>query len=133
MSSDQPLYRKALLAWQDELEKQYKAILEDKQSSLRNGFLKKLREMFGPSHAIEVEGENDPNDMALSAVIEGLRFLSFRTPAGNINIVFVMRCPRCGHQMPSAPLTRLADLGRELTNLAMSGSLSNHECSVGSE
>lgn len=94
MSSNLPLYQKALLAWQDELEKQYKATLDDKHSRLRDRFLKKLREMFGPVHVIEIKEEDDRNDLVLSAVIEGLRFLAFRTPPGDIKVVFLMVCPR---------------------------------------
>jgi hypothetical protein len=133
MSSNLPLCHKALLAWQDELEKRYKATLEDKQSRLRDRFLKKLTEMFGPAHIIRLDDEDDPNDLILGAVIEELRFLAFRTSLGDIKVVFLMPCSRCGHQMPSGPLTSLADLGKELTTLSMSGTLSNHECSAEGE
>lgn len=130
MSSNLPLYHKALLAWHDEVEKQYKAMLEDKLTKLSEGVRRKMSEMFGPQYIIQVESrDDDPYDSVLEAEVENLRFLAFRSRGGGINIVLLMRCPRCDHQMPSNSLTRLADLGRELLQFELSGSLSNHECS----
>lgn len=130
MSRNLPLYHKALLAWQRELERQHREALEDKRTTLRDGFLNKLSEMFGPDHGIEMV--DNLNETVQRAVIEDLNFLAFRTPPGNIHIVLLVPCPRCGHQMPSGALTRLADLGRELLQLETSGALSNHECPASS-
>lgn len=124
------LYRKALLAWREELEKQRKAALEDRQTGLRERMRRKLEGIFGSGHVIEMEDEHDPDDLVLKAIIEGLHFLAFRSSAGDINIVLLMPCPHCGFQMTSEPLKSLADLGRDLLLLEMSGKLSNHECSA---
>lgn len=129
-----PLYQKALLAWHDELERQYQAALEDRLTRLRDGTRRKMAEMFGPEYAVRVEArDDDPYDAVLEAEVENLRFIAFRGRGGGINISLLMPCPRCGHQMPSGPLTRLADLGRELTNLAAGSALSSHECVAGGE
>lgn len=134
MSSNLPLYYKALLAWHDELEKQYRATLEDKLTKLRDGARRKMVEMFGPEHVIQIEDrDDDPYDSVLEAEVENLRLIAFRSRGGGINISLLMKCPRCGHQIPSSPLTRLADLGRELLRFEMSRSLSEHECSEESE
>jgi hypothetical protein len=133
MSSNASLFHKALIAWRGELEKQHEAALADKRTKLRDGLRRKLEERFGTEHFIELEDEDDPNDLVLRAVIENLRFLAFRSPEGAINVVLLMPCPRCGHQMPSNPLTRLADLGRELLQFDMSGTLSHHECQTGDD
>lgn len=129
MSRNPSLLHKALRAWRGELERQHKAALADKRTKLRVGLRRKLEEMFGPEHVVELEDKDDPNDLALGAMIENMRFLAFRSPEGIINVVLLMPCPRCGHQMPSSPLTRLADLGRELLQFDMSGILSGHQCS----
>lgn len=133
MSRNPSLLHKALLAWRGELERQHEAALADKRVKLRDGLRRKLEEMFGPHHVIELEDEDDPSDSVLGAVIENLRFLAFRSPEGAINVVLLMPCPRCGHQMPSGPLTRLADLGRELLQFDMSGILGSHECLAGDD
>jgi hypothetical protein len=129
MSHRLPLYHKALLAWRHELEKQYRAILEDKETPLRERLRRKLAEITGYEYIIEVEDRNDdPYDAVLGAKVENLNFLAFRSPEGVINVVLLMPCPHCDHQMPSDPLTRLADLGRELLQFDMHGTLSNHQC-----
>ena len=129
MSDRLPLYHKALLAWRHELEKQHRATLEDKETPLREGLRRKLAEITGYEYIIEVEDRNDdPYDAVLGAKVENLNFLAFRSPEGAINVVLLMPCPHCGHQMPSDPLTRLADLGRELLQFDMRGTLSNHQC-----
>ena len=128
MSRNSSLFHKALLAWRGELEKQHEAALADKRTNLRDGLRRKLEEMFGTEHFIELEDEDDPNDLVLRAMIENLRFLGFRSPEGIINVVLLMPCPRCAHQMPSSPLTRLADLGRELTQFGMTGIIGEHQC-----
>jgi hypothetical protein len=134
MSSNLPLYYKALLAWHDELEKQYIATLEDRLTKLRDGTRQKIAEMFGPEYVVQVENrDDDPYDSVLEVEVENLRFIAFRSRGGGINISLLMECPRCGHQMPSNPLTHLADLGRELLRFETSGSLSDHECSEESE
>ena len=128
MSRKLSLYHKALLAWKDELKQQQKAILEDKQTKLRDGLHRKLIEMVGPGHAIELEDEDDSEDLVLEAMVENLKFLGFRCPTGEINVILVLPCPNCKHRMTSYPLTRLADIGRELLQLEMTGRLSNHDC-----
>jgi hypothetical protein len=110
MSRNPSLFHKALLAWRDELERQHEAALTDKRTKLRDGMRRKLEKMFGTEHLIELE-DDDRNDLVLRAVIENLLFLAFRSPEGAINVVLLMPCPRCGHQMPSSPLTRLANNG----------------------
>lgn len=66
MSDRLPLYHKALLAWRHELEKQYKAILEDKEMPLREGLRRKLVGIIGYEYTIEVEDRNDdPYDAVL--------------------------------------------------------------------
>lgn len=85
--------------------------------------------MFGAEHAVEV-WDSDPHDLVLWAEIEGLRFLGFRGPDDSINVVLLVKCSRCGHEMSSDTLTSLTDLGRELTQFDMTGALSNHECSA---
>jgi hypothetical protein len=127
--SDRPLYYRALLAWRHELEEQRRKALEDKETPLSDGLRRKLTTIFGPEHVVSVEvRHDDSHDLVRGAEVEGLRFLGFRSPEGTINVVLLMPCPHCGHQMPSAPLTRLADLGRELVQFDMHGTLSNHQC-----
>lgn len=134
MGGNLPLHQKALLAWHDELERQHRAALEDRLTRLRDGTRRKMAEMFGPEYVVRVESrDDDPYDAVLEAEVESLRFVAFRGRGGGINISLLMKCPRCGHQMPSDPLTRLADLGRELLQFETSGSLSGHQCSEGSE
>jgi hypothetical protein len=128
MNRNPSLFHKALIAWRDELGRQHEAALVDKQTGLRYGLRRKLEEMFGTEHFIELEDEDDPSDLVLRAVIENLRFLAFRSPEGTINVVLLMPCPRCSHQMPSRPLTRLGDLGRELTQFGMTGIIGEHQC-----
>jgi hypothetical protein len=128
MSHKQPLYQKALLAWRGELEKQRASILKDKQTKLRDAMHQKLAEICGVEYDIEMEGLHAKDELVLGAVIENLNFLAFRSPAGDINIVLLIPCPRCRHQMTSDPLTSLVDLGRELLQFEMKGTLSDHEC-----
>jgi hypothetical protein len=128
MSSNPSLFHKALIAWRVELEKQHETTLADKRTKLHDGLRRKLEEMFGTEHFIELEDEDDPDDLVLRAVIENLRFLAFRSPEGGINVVLLMPCPRCNHQMPSRPLIWLADLGRELTQFGMTGIVGEHQC-----
>lgn len=128
MSHKLSLYHKALMAWKGELEQQQQARLEDKRTKLRDGLPRKLTEIIGPEYVIELEDEDDPDDIVLEAMVENLNFLGFRGPAGEINIILVMECPNCGQRMASNALTRLADLGQELSQLAMSGWLSTHQC-----
>jgi len=130
MSNRLPLYHKALLAWRHELEKQHRAILEDKETPLREGLRRKLVGIIGYEYIIEIEDRNDdPYDAILGVKVENLHFLAFRSTEGAINVVLLMPCPHCGHQMPGDPLTHLADLGRELLQFDMSGRLSSHQCS----
>jgi hypothetical protein len=129
MSRKLSLYHKALIEWKGELKKQQQAILEDKRTKLRDGLHRKLSEIVGPEHVVELEDEDDPDDLVLEAMVENLNFLGFRGPTGEINVILVLPCPNCGHRMTSNPLTQLADLGRELLQLEMTGKLSNHECS----
>ncbi len=85
--------------------------------------------MFGHEHIVEVEiRDDDPYDLVLRATVDNLRFIGFRSPDGSINIVLLMKCHHCGHEMPSDPLRGLADLGRALLQLDMSGTLSTHQC-----
>lgn len=128
MSRNLSLYHKALIEWKGELEKKQQAILADKRTKLRDGLLRKLTEIAGTEYVIELEDEDDPDDLVLEAMVENLNFLSFRGSAGEINVILVLPCPNCEHRMTSNPLTRLADLGKELLELEMSGRLSNHEC-----
>lgn len=129
MSGRLALYHKALLAWRQELEERQKVALEDKGTPLGEGLRRKLEALVGPEYAVELEVKtDDPRDLVLPAEVERLRFLGFRSPEGAINVVLLMPCPRCGHQMPSAPLSRLADLGRELLQFDMHGKLSDHQC-----
>lgn len=128
MSRKLSLYHRAVLAWRDELEKQREATLADKRTKLRDGLRRKLTEMFGPEHQIEMEGERDSDDVVLEAMVENLNFLGFRDPAGEINVILTLPCPNCMNRMTSIPLNQLADVGRELLQLEMTGRLSNHEC-----
>jgi hypothetical protein len=128
MSRNLSLFQKALLAWRGELERQHEAALADRRTKLRDGMRRKLEEMFGTEYLIELEEDDDPKDLVLRAVIENLLFLAFRGSEGAINVVLLMPCPRCGYQMPSSPLTRLADLGRELTQFGMTGIIGEHQC-----
>jgi hypothetical protein len=130
MSRKQSLYRKALIKWKGELEKKQKATLEDKRTKLRDGLHQKLAEIVGPEYVVKIkDAADDSEDLMLEAVVDYLDFIGFRGPAGEINVILVVLCPRCGHNMPSNPLTVLTDLGRELLRLEMTGNLGDHECS----
>lgn len=129
MSDNHTLHHKALLAWRRELERQSRKALEDKATPLHEGLRRKLVEMFGTEYAVEVEvRDDDPYDLVLSAEVDGLRFIGFRSPDGSINVVLLKKCSRCEHEMPSNPLTNLSDLGRELTQFGMTGSVGEHRC-----
>jgi hypothetical protein len=128
MTQKQPLYQKALLAWRQELMLQRDSMLKDKQAKLRDRMCQKLEEMFGADYPITIEGAHAKDDLVLGAVVEDLNLLAFRDAQGNINIVLLVLCPRCGHQIAGDPLTRLADLGRELLELDMKGTIGDHEC-----
>lgn len=128
MSGKQPLYQKALLAWRQELKARHDSMLKGKGMKLRNALQQKLAEMFGSDYLIELEGAHAEEEIVLGAVIENLNFLAFRHSSGDIDIVLLVLCPRCGHQMASDPLTRLFDLGRELLQLEMNGMIGEHEC-----
>lgn len=128
MTSKQSLYQKALLAWRGELVTQHESMLKDRQTKMRDALRQKLTEMFGSDYPIEMEGAHPKEELVLGVVIEDLNFLAIRGPSGSIDVVLLVLCPRCGHQMPSAPLTRLADLGRELLDLEMKGVVGEHEC-----
>jgi hypothetical protein len=128
MTREQSLYQEALLAWRRELVAQHELMLKDRQTKMRDALRQKLTEMFGPDYPIEMEGAHAKEELVLGAVVEDLNFLAIRGPSGGINVVLLVLCSRCGHQMPSAPLTRLADLGRELLDLEMKGIVGEHEC-----
>lgn len=128
MSQKQPLYQKALLAWRGELEKQRASILKDKQTKLRDAMSQKLAEICGAEYDIEMEGVHARDELVLGAVVENLNFLALRGSSGAINVILLVPCPRCHYQMTSTPLTCLADLGRELLQFEMKGTLSDHEC-----
>lgn len=128
MTRKHSLYQKALLAWRGELVTQQESILKDKQTKMRDALRQKLIEMFGSNYPIEIESAHAKEELVLGAVIEGLNFLAIRGPAGGISVVLLVPCSRCGHQMPSASLTSLADLGRELLQFEMNGTLRDHEC-----
>lgn len=128
MARKQSLYQKALLARRGELVAQRESMLKDKQTKMRDALRQKLTEMFGADYQIEIEGAHAKEELILGAVIEDLNFLAIRGPGGDISIVLLVPCSRCGHQMPSASLTRLADLGRELLQFEMNGMLRDHEC-----
>lgn len=131
MSDSPPLHYKALLAWREDLERRRKEALADKEMPLGEGLRRRLTGMFGAEHAVEIEAwKDDPYDLVLWAEVEGLRFLGFRGPDDRINVVLLVKCLRCGHEMSGNPLTSLADLGRELTQFDMTGALDNHECSI---
>lgn len=128
MSDRESLYQKALLAWRRELVAQHESALKDKGAKLRDALQQKLVDMFGSDHQIELEGTHANEEIILGAVIENLNFLALRRNAGDINIVLMIPCSRCGYQMPSEFLTCLADLGRELLQFEMKGTLGEHEC-----
>lgn len=129
MSDNNSLLHKALLAWRRELERQCRNAFKDKATPLREGLRRKLVEMFGTEYTVEVEvRDDDPYDLVLSAQVDGLRFIGFRSPDGSINVVLLKKCSHCEHEMPTNPLTSLADLGRELTQFGMTGSVGEHRC-----
>jgi hypothetical protein len=128
MTHNQSLYQKALLAWRQELVAQHDSTLKDKRMKMRDALRQKLEEMFGSDYPIELEDEHTQEEIILGAVIENLNFLALRRAAGDIHIVLMIPCPHCGYQMPSDSLTCLADLGRELLQFEMKGTLGKHEC-----
>jgi len=128
MTRKQSLYQKALLAWRRELVTRHESMLKDQQTKLRDALRQKLTGMFGTDYSIEVEEPHPQEELVLGAVIENLNFLGIRGPDGGINVVLLIQCSCCGHQMPSTSLTRLADLGRELLQFEMNGTLWDHEC-----
>lgn len=133
MSHKLSLYQRALLSWRQELVKQEQAAHKDKQTKLHERLRQRLEEMFGTEHLIEIEIVDDPTDLVLGAAIENLNFLAFRRSTSDIQIVLLIPCPRCGQQMASDPLRCIADLGRELLQFEMNGTLITHECSVHQE
>ncbi len=128
MSQKQPLSQKALLAWRQELASRRDSMIKDKQFNLRYRMFQKLQEMFGSDYPMEMEGLHAQDDLVLGAVVDGLNFLAFRDSHGYINIVLLVLCPQCKHQIMSDPLTHLAELGRELLQLQMKGTIDDHEC-----
>jgi hypothetical protein len=128
MSDRKPLYQKALLAWRRELVARHETTLKDKGMKMRDALRQKLVDMFGSDYQIELEGTHVKEEIILGAVIENLNFLALRRAAGDIHIVLMIPCSHCGYQMPSNSLTCLADLGRELLQFEMKGTLGEHEC-----
>lgn len=130
MNPKQSLYEKALLAWRQELKAQLDSILKDKQTNLHDRMQHKIEEMFGLDYPIEIETASAQDNPVLGAVVDGLNLLAVKGPSGAIIIVLLVPCLRCGYQMASKPLTRLADLGRELLEFEMKGTIGEHECSA---
>lgn len=128
MSNKLSLYRIALLAWRQELMAQAEEISVYKEMTIRDGLRRKLKELFGTGHEIELDTEGGPNDPVLGAVVDGLHFLGIRCEDGRIKITMLIRCARCGHQMPSKFLHNISDLGQQLLEFEMSGILNDHEC-----
>jgi hypothetical protein len=128
MTRNKSLYQTALLAWRRELVARHESTLKDKGTKMRDALRQKLVDMFGSDYQIELEGTHTKEEMILGAVIENLNFLAFRRAAGNIHVVLMIPCSHCGYQMPSDSLTCLADLGRELLQFEMKGTLGEHEC-----
>lgn len=128
MTHKQSLYQQALLAWRRELVTRHESVLKDRQTKMRNALRQKLTEMFGTDYSIEMEEPHAQEELILGAVIENLNFLGIRGSDEGINVVLLIPCSRCGHQMPSTYLTCLAGLGRELLQFEMNGTLRDHKC-----
>ena len=127
----QSLYSQALLAWRGELGEVLEEQRRYKGLSLCDGLPRKLEEVFGPGHMIEVEAGGKPDDPVRGATVDGLPFLGVRRREGNIDIYLIVPCVRCGYQMVSERLRQVRDLGRELLSLGMEGVIGGHECDGG--
>lgn len=94
--------------------------------ALRDALQLKLWKLFGGEYIIDVEESLDEH--VLGAVIEGLKFLCVRADDADVQLLLIEPCQHCGYKMTSRPITSLVALGRELLQLKINGTLSNHEC-----
>ena len=121
-----PLRKRALHAYQQVLAEKLRDARLCEQLTLRDAFQLKLWKLFGGDCLVDFEGDED--ERVLGATVEGLKFLGIRCSNGDVKLILVELCPRCGHNMTSQSLTSLIALGGELFQLEMGGTLSNHEC-----
>lgn len=122
-----PLREKAQHAYREVLAEKLRDARLYEQLALHDAVQLKIWKLFGGECLIDFE--EDEAEHVLGAVVEELNFLGIRCDDGGVQLVLVESCPCCGYKMTSQPLTGLVALGRELLQLKMSGTLSNHECS----
>lgn len=96
------------------------------QLALRDALQLKIWKLFGGDCLIDF-GDNE-DELILSVVIEGLNFIGLRSRDGDVQLIFVEPCPRCGYKMTSRSITSLVALGQELSQLEIDSTLSNHDC-----
>lgn len=121
-----PLREKAQHAYRQVLAEKFQEARLYEQLALRDALQLKVWKLFGGECLIDFEENEDEH--VLGAVIEELNFLGIRSSNGGLQLVLVESCACCGYKMTSRPITSLVALGRELLQLKMSGTLSNHEC-----
>ena len=121
-----PLGDKALWAYRQLLDERRTEYRLYQQLPLKEAARLKLEKLFGTEHVIEVE--KDDNELVLGAIIEELHFLCLRSEEGDVQVMWLAPCARCGCQMPSQPLTSLTDLGQAILLFGMTRRVNNHVC-----
>jgi hypothetical protein len=122
------LYVRAVQVWRSARAGRQASALRDEQSPLRDVLRRKLADMFGDDYHVEMDDPGGREESVMFAVIENLNFVAVRQVSGAVNISLMMYCPRCRGEMMSDPLTGLADLGRELLNFEVMGTLGGDRC-----
>jgi hypothetical protein len=115
------LREKATLAWRHERPMREAARLERRAKQLA-AVREKLRVIFGTEYEIKVGIDAEEK---VIATVEDLRFTAITYSYELINLSLVERCPRCGEDLPIAPISNLADVGEALE--AFESGL-RHEC-----
>lgn len=121
------LRKKALHAFREVLAEKLRENRLYGQLALRDALQLKIWKLFGGECLVDFAEDTDEH--ILSVVIEGLNFIGVRCRDGDVQLIFVELCPLCGYKMTSWPITSLVVLGRELSQLQIGSTLSNHACS----
>lgn len=121
-----PLRDKALLARQRALVRKYEELSQYQQMALRDALSLKLEKIVGVEYDIEIEAGESEHE--LFATVDGLRFLGVREPHGDIYVVWVARCPKCGGEHGGRLLTGITDLGEDLAEFDRTSRIGKHQC-----
>lgn len=94
--------------------------------ALRDALRLKLERVLGVGYDIAIGAGGSERERF--AEIDGLRFLGVRLPDGDVGVVWVARCPRCGEEKGGRFLEALTDLGEEIAQFRLTGRVGGHQC-----